>query len=78
MFCSARCVPKSSVQCGTTCGGACPPECEDGSASPVSCKKFKYCVSGKWKMSYCKRGLVHASEEGNIENFEKEIFFILF
>ena len=71
----ALCVPMSSLACGSQCGNACPTPppvseisdiCENGAAEPVSCKKFKYCVDGDWKMSYCKRGLVHVGDNEGI------------
>lgn len=59
----AKCVPKTSLTCGSTCADECPPACEEGSVAAIDCNRFQYCYKGDWKMSYCKPGLVHLGIE---------------
>ena len=69
----AQCVLQTSLACGSQCALSCPTEsindielCEDGEFISVDCNRFRFCVNGAWKTSYCHEGLVHLGNEGNL------------
>lgn len=61
---SAKCVPASSLSCGSKCGLSCTPHCVEGHVVPIDCNQFRVCSNGYYRLSHCNDGLVNQGDTG--------------